>query len=103
MISEFLSTTNATSREVSGTELAEVGEKAQSTKITAQVVPQGTGSFEVEFQVAVVDQNGGKDFTKIGTFQDGDEVLASAFPISLRCLYRFEHKSGETCKVLATG
>lgn len=108
MRSDILTTDNPISTQFSGNDLAQQGSKGQATQVTAQVIPSDTDSdFRVDFQVAVVDDLGRYDFTKIGSFTEEDRgdngALASAFPISLHAFYRFEHISGIPCRVRLTG
>ena len=103
MIDDTISSAKVYSAEVAGTDLVETGSQAQTTGVTAQVIPVADGDFEVDIEDAVVGRNGQYTFTPIGKFRNGDDALASNFPISLRCRYRFRHISGVACKVLLRG
>ena len=91
------------SKNVSGSKMAQMGSKGQSSIFTAQVVPDNpNGEFEVELQGAVNSIHGAV-FTKFGSFDQDSETLISAFAFSMNCLYRFKHISGGSCRVLLTG
>ena len=108
MRAEILTADNPLSTQYSGDKLAQQGAQGQATQITAQVIPSDADSdFRVDFEVAVVDDLGRYDFTKIGRFSEEDRgdngSLASAYPISLHAFYRFKHISGIACTVRLTG
>ena len=103
MIDSVINTTNTTSSEESGTSLSEVGSQAQTTMISAQVVPSSNAAFEVVLEGALLPESGSHTFTAIGSFKNTDDTYLSTFPISIHCRYRFRHMSGIECRVLMRG
>lgn len=103
MIDSVINTTDTLSSEESGTSLSEVGSKAQTTMISAQVIPTSSAAFEVELEAALMPESGSHEFTPIGSFTNTDDTYLSTFPISIHCRYRFRHVSGIECRVLMRG
>ena len=101
-IDAAIDSTDTVSPVISGSKLLQPGSKAQNSLITAQVVPDGTGAFEVTLDAAVNSVHG-PSFQAIGTFEDSDDTYVTVFPVSLGGLYRFTHVSGIACRVLLAG
>lgn len=101
MLSDSVSSTNPTSTEVTGTQLAQTGRAGQNTLVTAQVAAITDGdSFDVDIEAMA---GGSGRWDAIGKFTDNDDTATSVLPISLNCRYRFKHIDGAACRVVLTG
>ena len=102
MIDEIINVGNLMSRSISGSELAARGSNSNNTQITFQIIPQNDLDFEVEVQAAVNSKHGAV-YDVIALCDQDEDTLVSIIPISVGCMYRFRHVTGDACRVLLTG
>ena len=93
MIDQVIDSGAPISAEINGAQLSRSGSRAQTTQISVQVIPEGSGSFEVHLEGSV-NTRSGRAFSKIGEWTQSDDVLLSVFPVSQGCNYRLRHVFG---------
>ena len=101
---ELESADDSYSKEISGSNLAQSGDRAQNTQVYLQIIPSDeSADFTIQLEGAVNSIHGHK-FTKIAEWNQDSESLMSVFPIALGALFRFHNPAGgQTCTVRMTG
>ena len=89
-------------KNISGVELSRPGSRAQTTRITVQIIPDDPkGDYEVHL-LCGVNTISSAQMDKFATFTQ-DDAKVGFFGVSQGCLYQAEHISGVGCRILMTG
>lgn len=101
-IDEVLSSSNPTTKPLSGVSIAHGGSLGQSTTFTIQVVPPSSGAWSVSLEGGITPSNGGPPkFDPIADFDESSEQTIVTLPLTLGVQYRWRHVSGGdvTCRL----